>query len=181
MDAADNLSRNLRRLREARGLTQAQMAKLTQLPRPTYSVLESGTGNPTLNVLVRLSNALTLSLEELLSAPREACRLYKANELIVRQRGDVRLRQLLPEALPGLSIERMELPPKARMTGVPHRAGTREYLACETGSVQLHVAEQRFTLGAGDVLVFRGDQKHFYENRTAKIAIAYSSVVFSPG
>ena len=75
----------------------------------------------------------------------------------------------------------MALPPRARMNGVPHRAGTREYLACETGTIALTVAEQKFLLVAGDVLVFRGDQKHLYENPASKSAIAYSCVALSPG
>jgi len=40
----------------------------------------------------------------------------------------------LPETLPGLDIERMELPPGASMTGTPHAPGTREYLLRKWGA-----------------------------------------------
>lgn len=59
--------------------------------------------------------------------------------------------------------------------------GTREYLACESGQVELVVSGERYELSAGDVVVFRGDQKHSYANRSAKVAIAYSAVVLGPG
>ena len=58
----------------------------------------------------------------------------------------------------------MELPPRAAMGGVPHKLGTREYLTCERGVVELAAAGEVWTVRAGDVLVFRGDQKHGYRN-----------------
>ena len=54
----------------------------------------------------------------------------------------------------------MVLPPGARMAGVPHTPGTREYLTCERGTVELAVAGERYTLAEGDVVSFRGDQRH---------------------
>ena len=77
-------------------------------------------------------------------------------------------------------MERMTLPPNARMTGVPHAPGTREYLACERGQVQLFVAGDTFLLEPGDVVVFRGDQRHGYANPSRDEAIAYSVIAFSP-
>src|SRR5207245_2425205 len=44
---AGNLGRNLRYVRERRGLTQAQLAKLCGLPRSTVGNLETGACNPT--------------------------------------------------------------------------------------------------------------------------------------
>ena len=58
----------------------------------------------------------------------------------------------------------MELPPGARMAGVPHTPGTREYLTCERGTVELAVAGERYRLDEGDVVSFRGDQRHGYHN-----------------
>ena len=71
----------------------------------------------------------------------------------------------------------MELAPGARMAGIPHRPGTREYLACESGRISLGVAGQHFELAAGDVLVFRGDQRHSYANRGGQVAVGYSVVM----
>jgi len=67
-NAAANLAANMRQLREARGLTQAQMARRATLPRPTWSDLESGSANPTLAVLVKVATALSVSLEEFLGS-----------------------------------------------------------------------------------------------------------------
>jgi transcriptional regulator with XRE-family HTH domain len=179
-DPSANLARNVRQLREARHLTQAQLATLSGVPRPTLAHLETGGANPTLAVLTRVSAALSVSLEELLGPPRATGRRYAAAELPVRRRGEAVVRRLLPEAHPHFDIERMELPAGARMTGVPHTPGTREYLTCEAGRIELAVAGERFTLEAGDVVVFRGDQPHAYKNVGDTPVVAYSVIAVGP-
>ena len=155
-------------------MTQEQMARLSDMPRPTWANLESGEANPTLSVLVKVAAALQAPLEELIGPPRAIVKLYKAAELPVTQRGKVRIRRLLPESTAGFEIDRMELAAGAYMTGIPHTQGTREYLTCESGSVELTVAETKWQLQSGDVVVFRGDQKHAYRNPGTTTAVAYS-------
>jgi transcriptional regulator with XRE-family HTH domain len=177
---ATHLAANVRHLRAARGFTQQQLARLSGVPRPTWANLESGGANPTISVLMKVAAALQVSIEELLSAPRAAARFYAAAALPERTRGEVVLRQLLPDAIPGMSIERMTLPPRSRMSGVPHMPGTREYLTVEAGQIQLVVSGERFLVGAGDVVVFRGDQNHSYRNPGARAAVGYSVVLLAP-
>ena len=145
----DHLADNIKALRTARGLSQQQIAKAAGVPRATWTHLESGAGNPTLAVLIKVAGALQVRLDELLAAPSPPARHIAAAELPVRQRGEVTVRKLLPESLPGLDLERMVLPPGARMAGVPHTPGTREYLTCERGTVELAVAGERYTAGRG--------------------------------
>jgi len=177
---AVHLGRNIQALREARGQTQQQIAKLAGVPRATWANLESGTANPTLAVLVKIAAALSVRLEELIEPPRRFGRLYPADSLPVRRRGAVTIRKLLPESIAGLELERMELPPGSSMAGVPHTTGTREYLTCERGAIELSVAGALFALDPGDVVVFRGDQKHGYRNPGATATVAYSVVAFAP-
>lgn len=174
------LAANVRQLRLARGLTQEQLAKVSGVPRPTWAHLESGAANPTLAVLVRVATALQVSIEELISAPKATGRLVRRDALRTRTRQGVAIRKLLPEPLPGLEIERMELPAGARMTGTPHRAGTREYLTCESGRIVLVASGARWALDPGDVVVFRGDQPHSYHNEGRGPAVGYSAVVLAP-
>ena len=176
-DLAGRLSRNVRELRQARGFTQEQMAKLAGLPRATWSNLESGAGNPTLTVLHAVCTAFQVSLEEIVAEPRANARHYPKGSLPERLRGSVRVSSLLPDKIPGMQIERLELPVGTRMVGVPHTPGTREYLTCESGELELVASGESFRIGEGDVVVFRGDQKHSYTNLGRKIAVGYSVVM----
>lgn len=179
-DVSERLAANVRELRDARGATQQQMAGLAGLPRATWANLESGGANPTLSVLRKVALALGVSLEELVSAPRASARRYPRAELPTRTRGPVTIRKLLPDPVPGMELERLELPARARMTGVPHTPGTREYLTCESGRILLVASGEEHTLAPGDVVVFRGDQRHSYVNPGASAAIGYSVVVLVP-
>lgn len=179
-DVASHLADNIRQLRETRGLTQSQMARRAGVPRPTWANLESGAANPTLAVLVKVAAALHVSLEELVGPPRSSGKLFAAATLPVKRRGQVTVRQLLPESLAGFSIERLVLPPGASMTGVPHTPGTREYLTCESGQIELSESGTTWRLGPGDVVAFRGDQRHGYRNPGRKSAVAYSVVALAP-
>lgn len=156
------------------------MARISGIPRPTWANLESGASNPTLSVLIKVAGALQVPVEELIAAPRAVVKLYKSRSLQTTQRGKVRLRRLLPDTISGFEIDRLELPPGAYMAGVPHTPGTREYLTCESGRVQLSVAGETWDLESGDVVVFRGDQKHGYRNESSQTTIAYSVVALSP-
>jgi transcriptional regulator with XRE-family HTH domain len=179
-DAAENLANNMRQLREARAITQQQMAKVAGIPRPTWANLESGAANPTLSILVRVASALRVSVEELIAPPRASGKLYRADTLPLRRRGPVTVRRLLPDPIVGLELERMELAPGGSMSGTPHTPGTREYLACESGAVELTASGATWLLGPGDVVVFRGDQKHGYRNPGRSAAVAYSVVALAP-
>lgn len=180
MELSSNLAANLQTLRKRAGLTQARLAQRAGLPRSTLANLETGSGNPTLAVLGALAGALQVRIDELLSAPAGLGRLYTAAELPSEPRGRATLRNLLPDNLPGTEITRMEIPPGTRIGGVPHLPGTREYMHCERGVVDLRVGGQAFVAHAGDVCVFRGDIPHSYGSVGQVDAVVYGIVVLAP-
>ncbi len=175
-----HLAEKLRKLREARGYSQQQMAHLSGVPRPTWATLESGSANPTLSVLIRVAAALQVSIEEVIGPPRSTGRLYLARTIRTQRRSGATVRKLLPEPIPGLEIDRLELPRGGHMVGVPHTPGTREYLTCERGSIELSASGESWRLAPGDVVAFRGDQRHSYRNPGRERAVAYSVVAVVP-
>jgi transcriptional regulator with XRE-family HTH domain len=180
---SENLCANLKFVRQRRGLTQGKLAKLCGVPRSTVANLEAGGSNPTLSVLARLSAALQLSLEELLSPPRARCELFPKGSLPIQSRGRgkrARVHKLLPHPIPGMEIDRMALDPKARIVGVPHRPGTYEYLCCESGRLSLVVLGEQFDLSPGDVAAFPGDVPHSYRNTGDGVAVGFSVVTLAP-
>jgi len=176
---AANLAVNLRFLRRQRGLTQAGLARLSGLPRSTVGQIETGAGNPTLAVLARLALSLQLSIEEILSSPHARCHLFPRGSIpgaTRSRRGAAQVQKLLPDPIPGMEIDRLELEPGTRLTGVPHRPGTREYLTCERGRLSLRAAGERYDLSEGDVAAFDGDQAHSYHNEGTVTAVGFSVV-----
>jgi transcriptional regulator with XRE-family HTH domain len=159
-----NLAENIRRLRESRSLTQQQLANLSGIPRPTWASLETGAANPTLTVLSKAASAFNVSIEELVGPPRSEFNFIPAANVRQRKHHGACVRPLVAEAIPGLEITRTELEPGGSMVGIPHKTGTREYLTCERGRVELVAGGEHHVLNEGDMLVFRGDQRHSYIN-----------------
>jgi XRE family transcriptional regulator, regulator of sulfur utilization len=165
---ANHLARNLVNLRHARSLTQDGLAKAAAVPRSTVANLESGTGNPSLAVLVKVAGALGVPIDELLASPRAAVRRWAAAEVPLQTKGrGMTIRALVPEPVPDEMMELMDFAPAAVMGGTPHLPGTREYFTCLQGRVILMVAGDRYELGAGDVLAFPGNLPHSYQNADA--------------
>ena len=179
-NVSENISKNIKQLRETRGVSQEQLAKTSGIPRPTWSNLESGSANPTIHILLRVAATLQISLEELIGPPRETCQFYPADTVLIQKRGDSFIRKLLPHHLPGVDFDRMEIAPGSRIAGIPHKTGTKEYLTCEKGSIELAVTGEKYKLTSGDVVAFRGDQKHSYMNNGREPAVGFSVVIFSP-
>ena len=175
---ARHLARNLTSLRHTRGLTQDALAKQAAVPRSTIANLESGEGNPSLAVLVKVAQALAVPIDELLASPRAMVRRWKADEVVLRSKGrGVSIRPLLPEPVPDAMVEVMEFEPGGAMGGTPHLPGTREFFTCQTGEVVLMVAGDRYPLSPGDVLAFPGNLPHSYQNADAQMPASGVSVV----
>lgn len=182
LDLAGRLAANITHLRRDRGVTQARLSEQAGVPRSTIAQLESGGGNPSLKNLAAVAAALQVSIEELLARPRTQCALIRAADLPRSERGhgSVRLFRLLPDAVKGLQMERMELLPGAFMRGVPHIGGTKEYLTCLSGAIRVTIAGEDYTLAPGDVLAFPGDQHHAYHNPGRVLAAGVSVVALVP-
>lgn len=162
---ARHLARNLAALRQVRKLTQEALAKTAGVPRSTIANLESGDGNPSLAVLVKVAAALATSIDELLASPRAKVRRWCAGDVVSHPRGrGVTTRDLVPEAMPQEVMEVMDFAPEAVMAGTPHLPGTREFFSLLEGRVTIFVAGERYDLEAGDVLGFPGNVPHSYRN-----------------
>jgi transcriptional regulator with XRE-family HTH domain len=162
---ASHLARNLVGLRRTRNQTQLALARASGVPRSTIANLESGEGNPSLAVLVKVAGALEVPIDELLAAPRAKVRLWRASEVAVRARGrGVALRPLVPEPVPDELLTLMDFAPDGAMRGTPHLPGTREFFTCFAGRVTIYVAGARHELATGDVLGFPGNVPHSYQN-----------------
>ncbi len=67
MSTNQNLANNIKRLREAKGLSQEKLARLADVANNTLIKMESGENqNPTLNSLKKVAKALGVSVDDLI-------------------------------------------------------------------------------------------------------------------
>lgn len=67
MSTSKNLSNNIKRLREAKRLSQEKLARLVDVANNTLIKMESGENkNPTLETLKKVAKALEISVDDLI-------------------------------------------------------------------------------------------------------------------
>ena len=67
MSNNQNLANNIKKLREAKGLSQEKLARLADVANNTLIKMESGENqNPTLDTLKKVAKALEVSVDELI-------------------------------------------------------------------------------------------------------------------
>jgi transcriptional regulator with XRE-family HTH domain len=65
-DTAKKLGLNIKRLREAKGMTQGDLCRKLEVDRAYMSNVESGKKNPTLATIERIAKSLDVSMGELM-------------------------------------------------------------------------------------------------------------------
>lgn len=154
------LAVNLRRLRQARALTVVELARAAGTARATLTQLEAGSGNPTLETLYALANALGVPLAELI-AESSGPKLVRHGEGI----------HVAGEAVEAWLLDRTQtaeiydftLTTSKAQHSAPHPRGTREHLHVHTGRIRVGPAESPLELGPGDYASFPADVAHVYE------------------
>ena len=68
MSNNQNLANNVKKLREAKGLSQEKLARLADVANNTLIKMESGENkNPTLDTLKKVAKALVVSVDDLIN------------------------------------------------------------------------------------------------------------------
>ncbi len=65
-NSAKKLGVNIRRIREAKGMTQGDLCRKLEIDRAYMSNVENGNKNPTLATIEKIAKALGVSIDELM-------------------------------------------------------------------------------------------------------------------
>ncbi|HET9929084.1 MAG TPA: XRE family transcriptional regulator [Polyangiaceae bacterium] len=173
-DLSARLAENLRRLREARGLTQQDLSAASGVPRPTLAHLESGSANPTLSVIARVAHALSVPMEELVAQANANIEFRPSKSLPRHERSGARVVEVCPEPPSGIVVERIELSHRAELVREGSRQADRIYVVCERGELDVGSGEEHCALKAGDLAMIRRGAPHVITQRGRSAAVAYS-------
>ncbi|MFI5838556.1 helix-turn-helix domain-containing protein [Catenuloplanes sp. NPDC051500] len=156
----------LKRERDRLGLSLAEVARRAGVAKSTLSQLEAGSGNPSVETLWSLGNALDVPLSRLIEPPAPAVRVIRAGEGprvtselanytgVLLNAGDGRARR---------DVYLVETEPGSVRLAEPHLPGTVEHGIVAAGRMRLGPAESPVELGPGDYVSFPGDAPHVYE------------------
>jgi transcriptional regulator with XRE-family HTH domain len=171
------LGARVRAERERRGLSAEVLAARSRVSRSMLYEIERGRKAATVLVLDRIATALGTSMARLLDDERRGrvVPLPREEQSVARAAAGWE-RRILSPALPGIEFEfmRTTLGPCVD-AGVfdPHAPGSREYVAVESGDLELTIDEQPYHLRAGDAIYYTGDCRHGFRNHRSEPCVYY--------
>jgi quercetin dioxygenase-like cupin family protein/DNA-binding XRE family transcriptional regulator len=175
----------VRRERMSRSRTLDELADAAGVSRRALVNVEQGAVNPSVGVLLRLSESLGIALSSLVDLPSPAAAtVTRAGEGAVLWSGPSGGRGVLVAATAPPMVGELwdwTLQPGERHGSEPHVPGTQELLQVLEGSVRLEIDQRTEVLVEGDAIAFPGDVVHAYANAGDVVARFSLSVVEPPG
>lgn len=174
----------VRQERQSRRWTLDQLAKAAGVSRRMVVNVEQGAANPSVGMLLRISDALGVGLPALVEPPQPMpVKVTRHGEGAALWSSEAGGRGVLVAGTgPPDVVELWDwtLGPGDRHMSEAHTSGTKELVQVQQGAITVEVAGQSVALDAGDAVAFPGDVAHSYANPGTQPA-RFSLAVFEPG
>jgi transcriptional regulator with XRE-family HTH domain len=174
---------NLRRLRSQRGLSLERLSQLSGVSRAMLGQIELGQSAPTINVLWKISSALSVPFSALISSrPSGGLHVLRAEQakLLTSHDGSFSSRALFPFDEPRrVEFYELRLAPGGLEKADAHNPGTTENIVVAKGAVEIEVEGRKELLAAGDAMVFEADTPHVYRSRSEGESVMYLVMTYA--
>lgn len=164
-DVLAHVSGNLRRLRQAAGLSQAALAQASGISRRMIVAVEGGDANISLSSLDKLAAAMGVRFVDLVRDPARAPSA-EINEVTWRG-SDAQSTAVLLGTAPATAEAQMwlwSLGPGERYAAEPDPTGWHEMLFVTEGTLRLELSGVARDFAAGSFTIYATDQAYAYAN-----------------
>jgi transcriptional regulator with XRE-family HTH domain len=163
--AAQALARNLKRKRLERAISLSELARVSGVSKATLSGLERGTGNPSVDTVWALAEALNAPFGELFDEDDEDVvqvgRIEDA-QIVTEERGFTGRKLLSRQGRGGLEVYVLDLKRGANRNAGPHSPGVVEHVIVVSGRAEVGPDDEPTVVGDGDRVSFSADRPHHY-------------------
>ena len=147
----------LKRLRTQRNFTLTGVSTSTGISKSTLSRLETGQRRPTLELLLALSHAYRVPLDDLVAAPEEGDPRLRLKPSRVKGKTVIPLTRQ-PDGIQAWKI----IIPTSNATPEPRAHDGEEWIYVLSGRMRLILEDQDLVLGPGDVAAFDTKVPHWF-------------------
>ncbi|MGL5362879.1 MAG: helix-turn-helix domain-containing protein [Bosea sp. (in: a-proteobacteria)] len=159
------LGKTIQRLRKAYNLSLSELAEQSGVAKSIISQIERNETNPTLATIWRLSQALDVSIERVLSSGEEEAFIDKSTRadtpILVSEDGKVRLAIVgWIKTVEWLQWYEVQAEPGGELDSDGHQRGSIESLSVSSGEFEVEVAGVTQRAKAGETLRYRCDRPH---------------------
>ena len=155
--ALDQVGARLKRLRTQRRMTLTGVAKATGISKSTMSRLETGHRRPTLELLLALSHAYRVPLDDLVAAPEEGDPRLRLRPGLVKGRTVIPLTRQAG----GMQAWKIVIPTSKATPELRAHDG-HEWIYVLSGHMRVVLGDQDWVLGPGEVVSFDTTVPHWF-------------------
>ncbi len=167
---AEKLGKTIARLRTAGNLSLGDLSEMSGVAKSMISQIEKNESNPTLGTLSRLSLALGVSVETVLSGGESQNMLVQHSRVqdtphLKSEDGLCELRIIgWIDTVQWVQWYDFKAEPGGILESSPHPTGSVENLSVLAGTLQVRVGDNVWIAQTGETLRYRADAKHAIEN-----------------
>lgn len=166
----EKVGKTIQRLRSTGNLSLGDLSEMSGVAKSMISQIEKNESNPTIGTLSRLSQALGISVEDVLSSPGQSGNLIQKAKsqdipLIKSEDGLCELRIIgWINTVQFIQWYDFRAEPGGKLESSPHPAGSVENLSILSGTARVTVSGDNWEAKAGETLRYKADQEHMIEN-----------------
>lgn len=167
----NNIAVNLKRIRTKRGMSLDAAAEQTGVSKSMLHQIETGKGNPSINVLGKITSGPRIEFADLIASPREESLLIDITKAspTKEQPGEFKVWTCFPyEDNKNVEIYRIDIEAGKFYLSGGHGENTREYIAVIKGELTVETKDGKSRVRENQVFRFSTETVHRYINSGAE-------------
>lgn len=176
------LAANVRKLREEKNFTIAQLADQSGVSKSMLAQIERGEANPSVGTIWKIANGLHTSFTSLLAEEHQAVKVIHKQDVfeIGQEDGLYKLFSYVPfDNQHRFELYTVELEPECLHESEAHARGVEEYLVVQAGALEITIRGECYKLVEGDAIQFVSDDRHSYKNVYQQVT-KYMTLLYYP-
>ncbi len=174
----EKLGQKLRTHRKSMALTLEQLSNLAGVSKAMLSQIEQNKINPTVAIILKISDALNISITELIedTAQKNILRvIHDSDDHYTFHKSPLcEIRTLSPLSLEkSIEFYRIKLEANSELKSEPHFSGTQEILHVSKGKIQVTSGREIIDLSRGDSAHYNAGVPHCLQNKGKTQAEAF--------
>lgn len=176
------VGKNLQAIRKSRGLSLDNVAGLTGVSKAMLGQIERGDSNPTISVLWRIVNGLSISFTALIEEAEVDVDVVSPDDIepFLEEEGAYRSYPLFAYNLrTKFESYMVVMEPNCDYGSEAHNEGVEEYIFVHQGELELRVQDESYIVPAGNSVHFAANRPHRYRNPGKEITKFYTVIYYA--
>ena len=178
----DEISINLKKIRESRNLSLDRLADLTGVSKSMLRQIEMSKSSPTIATIWKIANGLKVSFTSLLRSEELEVDVvdFKAESPLTAKSKHYRLFPLVPfDPKRSFEVYYIEIDPKTTFEGEPHEGDVVESLFVTSGEIQVQLDQKKLLVKKDQFINFPANRTHIYSCTSKKTATAIMHISYT--